>query len=145
MKLQTSIRNALKIAERIKRCNGLIGTPYTSHEALRIKRAWLFGSMAKGKLNPGDTDILLECYVVGWFNLENAKLQPKSRNSMGHRYALCAMEEGRRYLRSGLKMVRFHDLHIDGNFGDIAKTKIMIYPKNNLTTDVFLTTSLKAA
>lgn len=145
MKRETSIRNALKVAERIKRCNGLIGTPDASYEALRIKRAWLFGSTVKGKLNPGDTDILLECYVVGWFNLENAKLEPKSRNSMGHRYALCALEEGRRYLRRGLKMVRFHDLKIDGNFGDIAETKIMIYPKNNLTTDVFLTEGMKDA
>ena len=132
MKLQTSIRNALKIAERIKRCNGLIGTPYTSHEALRIKRAWLFGSTAKGKLNPGDTDILLECYVVGRFNLKNAKLEPKGRRSSGYRYKLNAIDEGRYYLRSGLKMVRFHDLEIDGNLGDIAQTKIMIYPRIDL-------------
>ena len=145
MKRETSIRNALKVAERIKRCNGLIGTPDASYEALRIKRAWLFGSTVKGKLNPGDTDILLECVAVGWFNLKNAKLEPKGRRSSGYRYKLNAIDEGRYYLRSGLKMVRFHDLHIDGNFGDIAKTKIMIYPKNNLTTDVFLTTSLKAA
>ena len=132
MKLETSIKNALLIANRIKHCNGLIGTPHASHEALRIKRAWLFGSTAKGKQNPNDTDILLECEAVGRFRFNNAKMEPKSRSS-GHRYRLHAMDEGRYYLRGNLKMVRFHDLKIDGNFGDIPDTKIMIYPRLDLT------------
>ena len=132
MKLKTSIRNALKIAERIKHCNGIIGTPEASHEALRITRAWIFGSTAKGKLHPNDTDILIESIEVGRFNLKNAKKKPKSTMRLGYRYSLNAHDVGYSYLRRGIKMVRFHDIKIDGSIGDVAQTKIMIYPRNDL-------------
>jgi predicted nucleotidyltransferase len=132
MKLETSIKNAMRVAERIKQCNGLIGTPHASHEALRISRAWVFGSTAKGKLNPGDTDILLECKKVGRFNFANATRMPRHLDRSGVRYRLDAIRAGYGYLRTGLKMVRFHDIKIDGQIGDVENTKIMIYPRMDL-------------
>jgi hypothetical protein len=132
MKLETSIRNALLVAARIKKCNGLIGTPEASHEALRITRAWLFGSTVKGKLNPNDTDILLESIEVGRFNLRNAKKRPISTMRTGVRYCIRSHEVAYSYLRSRIKMVRFHDIAIDGSLSDVAQTKIMIYPRNDL-------------
>lgn len=132
MKLKTSIRNALLVAQRIKHCNGLIGTPEATTEAFRIKRAWLFGSTAKGKLNPSDTDILIEAYSVGKFNLRRAKKQPKSKASHGFRYSLNSEEVAHAYLRGNIKMLRLHDLKVDGNLGDIPNTKIMIYPRMDL-------------
>jgi hypothetical protein len=132
MKLETSINNAMRVAERIKQCNGLIGTPEASYEALRISRAWVFGSTVKGKLNPSDTDILLECKKVGRFNLANASMMARSTARSGFRYKMDSLRAGHSYLRTGLKMVRFHDINIDGKIGDVEATKVMIYPRMDL-------------
>lgn len=132
MKLETSIKNAIKVARRIKHCNGLIGTPEATTEAFRIKRAWVFGSTVKGKLNPRDTDIMIEGYCIGSFNLKRAKKQPKSKASCGIRYSLNSIEVAHSYLRGNIKMLRLHDFKIDGNLGDIPNTKIMIYPRMDL-------------
>lgn len=132
MKLSTSIRNAMTVAERIKRCNGLIGTPEAITEAFRIKRAWVFGSTAKGNPNPNDTDILIEGGRVGRFNPRRAKKQPKSKSRMGIRYRVESIEVACAYLVGNLKMIRLHDIMVDGNLGDIPDTKIMIYPRNDL-------------
>ena len=65
MKYETAIKNAKKVADRIRRSNGLIGTPDCQYSVFKIKRAWLFGSTAKGKPLPNDVDILIEGFGVG--------------------------------------------------------------------------------
>jgi predicted nucleotidyltransferase len=129
MKLSTSIRNAKIIAERVHRCNGLIGTSGALNEALRVKRMWVFGSTVKGKENPNDTDILIECETAGRFCYQNAKLHPISTARNGFRYKVSSIDVAYSYLRGNLKMVRLHDVNIDGS---IATPRIMIYPRMEL-------------
>lgn len=51
---------------------------------------------------------------------------------MGVFWAIDARDEALRTIGKNLKMVRFHRLEIDGDFGDISQTKIMIYPRFEL-------------
>ena len=60
MNRKTALKKCKTVADRIKAVNGIIGTPHANFQALRISRAWLFGSTAKGKENPNDVDILIE-------------------------------------------------------------------------------------
>lgn len=137
MKHQTAIRTALEIAHRIRQVNGLYATPEADREAIRIRRAWLFGSTVKGKADPNDVDILLDYQIVGshqttgrlagrWKLAGNAKA---GRSCMGIRFAVDSYQVALKGLRRNLKMVRFHDLAVDG---DLAHPRLMLYPKNEL-------------
>jgi hypothetical protein len=128
MKRATAIRSALTIAGRLKRCAGIIGTPDALYEGLRVRRAWLFGSAAKGADRPSDVDVLLEASHAGRFQARNCKHATGGWKG----YRLGAWDSGCKYLRGRLKMVRFHDFKVDGSLGDIGKTRIMIYPRNDL-------------
>lgn len=146
MKLEAAIGKAKIIAERITKANGLIGTPECSFEAYRIKRAWLFGSAAKGKENPRDVDILIEAREAGRpqrtqknkrnvkdrrFNRTcNAKIDKQYYRSYGMVRGICTYKTAESFLRGNLKMVRFHSLEIDG---EIAYPRILIYPRMDLT------------
>ena len=138
MNRKTALRKCKTVADRIKAVNGIIGTPHANFQALRISRAWLFGSTAKGKENPGDVDILIECKHVGYKQTTgqraskcpgmrgNAK-QVKHGNFAG--FSVCCYTEAGKYLTQGMYKVRLHDYACDGALGDIPETKIMIYPK----------------
>jgi predicted nucleotidyltransferase len=130
MKRSTALRTARAVYERIRACNGIVGTPEADYAALRVKRAWLFGSTAKGSAEPGDVDILLEIMPCGPRRCvgRGAKL--------GRRWAERYYNQppntkdiALRALRRGRKMVRFHDVAVDGELGDIPETKVMIYPR----------------
>jgi predicted nucleotidyltransferase len=145
MKLEAAISKAKIIAERIKQSNGLIGTPECSFEAYRIKRAWLFGSTAKGKDNPNDVDILIEAREAGRpqrtqrnksytkdrrFNRAcNARIDKQYYRSYGMIRGICTYKTAQSFLRGHLKMVRFHSIEIDG---EIAYPRILIYPRMDL-------------
>lgn len=49
MKRETAIRIGLEIADRLKKCNCIIGTHEYDYTAFRIKRMWLLVSTAKGR------------------------------------------------------------------------------------------------
>ncbi|AKH39182.1 MULTISPECIES: hypothetical protein [Nitrosomonas] len=140
MKQGTAIKNALKIAERIRQVNGLVGTPATRFECYRIKRAWIFGSTIKGKLNPNDLDILIDGHHCGRHYVANKKYTDlslyvgakKDRDKYRRSGLILPVESditAYRYIRDNLKMVRFHDYRIDK---DVANPRIMIYPRNDL-------------
>jgi hypothetical protein len=138
MKRKTALKKCKTVADRIKAANGLIGTPHANFQALRISRAWLFGSTAKGKENPSDVDILIECKMVGFHQTtgQRASRIPGMRgNAKKVRYgfwagfSVCCFGESKKYLTRGMYKVRIHNYEIDGGFGDIPETKIMIYPK----------------
>ena len=131
MKRSTALKNANKIAGILKKNGGIICTPEALFEAAIIRRAWVFGSTAKGKENPNDLDILIDVKIVGRFNC-NAKTNRDYTRRYGILGKLCTHETALRFLRKGTKMTRFHSLDTDGNLFDIPQTKIMIYPRNDL-------------
>ena len=143
MKRETAIRNVQRIADTLHETNGLIGTAGTSYDAVRIKRAWVFGSTAKGKENPNDVDILLDISNAGrryWTNKDKdrgqrwrygARLDRRARRVFGLIVPMDAEEDAMRRIRDNMKMIRLHRFKHDGNFGDIPQTKVMIYPRND--------------
>lgn len=50
MKRQTAEKNLKTVIQRLHEINGLLATPLHNWDALKIKRAWLFGSFAKGDM-----------------------------------------------------------------------------------------------
>jgi len=146
--LANSIRNAIKIADRVKSVNGLLGTPYCDYEAVRISRVWVFGSTVKGKLQPNDTDILIELKPVGYYQgtgaqankrnrydiamRGNSKADYKYRSRLGLRFQLEAKREAFKFIKKNIQNVSLHDFDNDGQLGDIPTTKIMIYPRMDL-------------
>lgn len=160
MKRSTAIKTALEIADRVKKWNGIIGTPECEFTAFRIKRMWLFGSTAKGYENPNDVDILIdggECGLIQFANWKNKKSMAgfitdrKKRTDRSFvKFRLGKTDKG--YLRScrvytavssritalrmikgNSKMVRFHEYEVDGN---LAYPRIMLYPRNDFKTQI---------
>lgn len=135
MRRETAIRNARQIRDRIAKGGGIIGTPECHNTAVRISRAWLFGSTAKGSASPNDLDILVDMAVCGQHQVakprkgqRQAKRDKKARPA-GSTVAINALDDAAKYLRSGMKKVSIHDFKVDGHYQDIAATKIMIYPR----------------
>lgn len=60
MKRDTALKNTYKLIQRIKSINGILSTPLANVDYIKIKRAWLFGSVLKGSENPNDVDIFIE-------------------------------------------------------------------------------------
>lgn len=148
MKLYTSVKNAIKVADRIKSVNGLLGTPHCDYEAVRISAAWVFGSTVKGSQSPNDTDILIQLKPVGRYQCTgamghrdhskgqhcNAKREPKSTQYLGLIFQRCAEREALIFIRKHIQRVSLHFYQVDNQVGDINDTKIMIYPRNDLLT-----------
>ena len=141
MKRATALRMAHTVAARLRAACGLIGTPGTSSEALRVRRAWLFGSTAKGSLSPNDVDILLEMSPVGrrFTTSRIAKhygVHGGARIDKGY-YRRCgiplpmdATTVGLLHLRGHMKRLSLHNYAIDK---ELALPRILIYPRNDLT------------
>lgn len=143
MKRETALRYAETIAARLRSHGGLIGTPDADREALRIARAWLFGSTAKGNNSPRDVDILLDLWPCGRLQLVNRAPWRGTKQRVGAKIGSTAYAKRYRLplnckvsalhaLVAGMRMVRFHEFMIDGDLGDIPETRIMIYPRNDL-------------
>lgn len=147
MKRITAINNVLKIANKLKNINGLIGTPNADQEAYRVKRAYVFGSIVKGSLNPNDIDIAIEGLEVGLCapckgygkHINNcrgtAKRDKRRLKNYGMNTPISTEIEALLYLKKGMKMVSLHifhkDLALESDDYDIKKTKVMIYPRND--------------
>lgn len=131
MKLTTALRYADEVARRVRAVSGLLATPLCGHEAVRIKRIWVFGSTVKGSQAPNDLDLLIDLVEVGrrysyrqtrvdktYFRRHGARIAPRSRDA-----ALI-------WLTRGMRMVSRHCL--DDECADID-TKVLIYPRNDLS------------
>jgi hypothetical protein len=128
MQRKTAIKNAMTVTSRLRKCCGLIGTSGATTDCMKVRRAWIFGSTAKGSEAPNDLDVLLECYSVGKWRPKQARML---RGRDGARYKMSGFRVLSNYLSAGMKMIRIHSYDIDGGFGDIPQTKIMIYPRND--------------
>lgn len=128
------------VVDRIRMFNGIIATPEDHHEFVKVKRVWLFGSTARGKQNPNDTDLLFEFCEGGRLKRagktargskqpNTAKIDRDYRRRYGIDIAKNTTTSLFRYLRGHLKMIRFHDARIDAKY---ATDKILVYPRNDL-------------
>lgn len=119
MKRKTALKNLSTIIERLNICNGKFNLDGYDFEGLTVKKAYVFGSLVKMSDFPNDIDILIDYERFGKFH--------------AGRYLRGLVIENRVFinLRKGMKMIRFHDFRIDGNYNDIPDTKVMIFPDNN--------------
>lgn len=139
MKLSTALNNALKIAERIKSVNGLIGTPGTNFECFRVKRAWVFGSAIKGKSHPNDLDIIIDGQECGvrfastkihsFTTRKGARLDKAISRTERMYWPLRCKKVAYQYMRRGMKNLSIHAWDVDC---EVANPRIMIYPRNDL-------------
>lgn len=60
MKRERAVQNLYRVLQRIRYINGLLSTFLDDHEYVKIKSAWLFGSLAKGSDQPNDVDIFID-------------------------------------------------------------------------------------
>lgn len=87
MKRETALKNIYKLIQRMKSINGVLSTPLEDVDYIKIKRAWLFGSVLKGSENPNDIDIFIELEGYTEENRffaisENPKYVKKSRRKL---------------------------------------------------------------
>jgi hypothetical protein len=131
MKLATALRYADEIAARLRRVNGLIATPLCDWEAVRIRRAWIFGSTVKGSQTPNDLDVLLDLREVGlprrW---RNGKLDKRALRSYGYWRAINSTDEALKWISKGMKKVSRH--LVETEKGLDLSPMVMIYPRNDL-------------
>lgn len=148
MKRQTAIKNLNTIIKRLNDVNGIFPTPHHDSDFVRVKRAWVFGSVAKGAENPNDLDIFLE--TVGCNSQtrnRKGKLVIYRRNKRGEIIGLTgawkpdktvtyvpSRKSARHsliiWLRSKMKKVSVHFVDSDEVFNELDK-KILIYPRND--------------
>ncbi|WP_157657787.1 hypothetical protein [Burkholderia ubonensis] len=129
MKLETAHRYAREIHERVKRVNGLLGTPGCSSEAVRIRRIWVFGSTVKGSQAPNDLDILidLECCGRHFMGSRNqAQVDKDYLRRHGIRRAVASRETCLKWLTAGMKKVSRHCADTETVEIDV---KVEIYPR----------------
>ena len=65
MKRETALRYAKELSEKMKECNGVIQTPGTSREAVKILKLWVFGSTVRGSQTPNNLDLLIHWEEMG--------------------------------------------------------------------------------
>jgi len=126
MKIETALKYIEELKKRLSESNGVIATPTSSREATLFDRVWVFGSVVKGSNEPKDVDILYQCHAVGEFRMIGAidGLIPDRNN--GH-IAESSRNRAIKILTKGMRMVRFHDYEIDGDYGDIKQTRQLIW------------------
>lgn len=118
MKRTTATKHLATIVSRLEQCNGIFQTPKAYFSRHIIKKAWVFGSYIKGAENPNDLDILIET-------------SPDQTSPIINQEDIYFSESGQDraiiILRHRMHKISVHSLCMDGKFGDIAKTKQLIF------------------
>lgn len=133
MKRETALKNLKKIIDKVKAVNGILSTPKHRNDYIKIKRMWLFGSVAKGKQNPNDIDVFIEVLNDSKrYKLENTDrfLDKEYYRKYGIRRLKASEFYLKKWLRSGMKNVSIHVLGEDEVF-DGLDVKYLIYPRND--------------
>jgi predicted nucleotidyltransferase len=131
MKIETAIRHANEVARRVREVNGLLATPLCRHEAVRIRRIWVFGSTVKGSNTPNDLDLLIDIEEAGRiFTAKQTKIDKQYFRRYSMRRAPCTINEALKWLTKGMKMVSRHTLRNEAADIDV---KVLIYPRNDLS------------
>lgn len=130
MKIGTAIRNAMEVARRVRDVNGILATPDCGHDAVRIRRMWVFGSTVKGSLSPNDLDLLIDMQACGRHHIysRGRKFDKEYRRAFGMKFPPCSRKYALMWLTRGMKMVSRHCLDIETAEIDV---KVMLYPRND--------------
>ena len=139
MKRKTALKNLKIIINRIRAINGIFATPKHNFEALKVKRVWVFGSVAKGSLDPNDIDLFVELKgfrrdikpirrEFGGGNTGRFKLDYAYYRNHGMYRAKQSDEAFIKWLRKDLRKISIHLVGDDEIFNQIDE-KILIYPR----------------
>lgn len=149
MKRKTAITNLNKIIEKLHSINGIYCAPLCDNEFVKVKRAWVFGSVAKGSENPNDLDIFIEIYWTPRCEQPRRKSQRKMFRNSGQRMklhggfkadkstlrhsvpsAVNELSEFTKWLKRGTAKTSIHFVHSDNVFSHLD-CKYLIYPRND--------------
>lgn len=142
MKRNTALKNLNLIITRLHVVNGILGTPKHNYDFVRIKRAWVFGSVAKGSENPNDLDIFIE--VINDANKlkyypnqlkHTDRFADKSYHGTYLKHAGLvktkdAIDYAIKWLRQCAQKVSVHVVDHDEIFSELD-VKYLIYPRND--------------
>lgn len=127
MKRATALRYCREIAQRVQTVDGVIPTPFGSHQGIRIKRMWIFGSTAKGSESPNDLDLLVDYENHGdrqsWRDV-GVDLEYQRRHGVD--LVKPSINEALKWLTKGMRKVSRHTTASECVEIDVKK---MIYPK----------------
>lgn len=149
MKRATAIRNLNSIVRKVRDINGIYATPLCTQDFIKIKRIWVFGSVAKGSALPSDLDIFVEVNN----SLESEQPRRKGRQKIyrttGHSLrlhgsykmnkssknraipsAVSSQSELYKWLIKGTKKTSVHFVDQDETFSSLD-CKYLVYPRND--------------
>ena len=159
VKRQTALKNLEKIIAKAHSINGIYMTYGESHECVKIKRMWVFGSVAKGSNEPNDLDIFIEVITPNNRRrkgcqkiyrtlskpqfLESCQTDKKlhgmfiprrsKKYTIGVPNMKISIESFTKWLTKGMQKVSIHYVGYDSVF-DTLDVKYLIYPKNTFLT-----------
>ena len=142
MKRSTALKNLDLIITRLHHVNGIIGTPKYNYDFVWIKRAWVFGSVAKGSESPNDLDIFIEVlnepkklkYYSNQFK-HTDRFTDKTSHGMRLKHAGIiktkdAIDYAIKWLRQDTRKISVHVVGDDEIFSELD-IKYLIYPRND--------------
>jgi predicted nucleotidyltransferase len=129
VKRELALRYAHEVARRVHGVNGILATPLCDYEAVRIKRIWVFGSVAKGSEWPNDLDLLIEARECGRHRSHKpTRIDKGFLRRIGIALAPSARREALKWLTKGMRKVSRHSADEETVPIDI---KILLYPRND--------------
>lgn len=152
MKRQTALRNLDKIIQKVRSINGIYPTPLCDFDFVKVQRMWVFGSVAKGSMEPDDLDIFIELYGHG-LSWDQPRLKAKrkvfrkgsdlgvfthgsyKKGRVRNHIELPpnALKEFEQWLTKGTKKTSIHIVGHDNIF-DRLDCKYLVYPRNDFKT-----------
>lgn len=148
MKQQTALRNLENIVGKVRGVNGIYTTPLCDREFVKIKRMWVFGSVAKGSATPNDLDVFIE--LRNHFGQCDQPAR-KARRKMfrdtsegvvmhggykkrkpvhGMTTPVSSTQEVLKWLKKGTRKTSIHIVGCDRIF-DRLDCKYLVYPRND--------------
>lgn len=127
MKRETAIAIAEEIVCKLVACRGIVDTPTAFRPQVKVSELWMFGSTLKGKDRPNDLDLLWEAEPIGACRKPGeggAELDRELNRRYGYVRAKDPFDEAIRSLRGSRKMVRIHDMGLDG---DLAYPRLLLF------------------
>lgn len=143
MKRATALKNATKIADRLRGINGIYCSPLCDDDFLKVKRVWLFGSTAKGSENPNDLDIFVELLPKRSYRRKGRDPMFRNNHTLHGSYKprksnrsfitpTSARDEFAKWLRKNMPRTSIHFVDWERDFFEQLDCKKMIYPINTL-------------
>lgn len=144
MKYSTAINNLNRIVEKIESINGIYCAPLCYQDFIKIKRVWLFGSVAKGAENPNDLDLFIELYSDKSYRRKGRQRVFRNSHRLHGSYKPSKLSRNRattspasatddltKWLKKGTLKTSIHFVGDDSIF-DTLDCKRLVYPRKTL-------------